>query len=56
MKIRATPTTALKTTARRAEILLPVVDLASISYACLVASFHDIRRKSQAKGHKEKGD
>jgi hypothetical protein len=56
MKMRATPTTAAKTAARRPEILLPVVDLVSTDYACLLTSYHDIRRESQAKGQQEKGD
>jgi hypothetical protein len=56
MKMRAAPTTAAKTAARRPEILLPVVDLVSTDYACLLTSYHDIRRESQAKGQQEKGD
>jgi hypothetical protein len=56
MKMRATPTTALKTAARRAEIVLPVVDFVRTDDACLVTSFHDIRRESQAKGQEEIGD
>jgi hypothetical protein len=56
MKMRAAPMAVANTAARRPEILLPVVELVSTDYACLLTSYHDIRRESQAKGQQEKGD